>query len=117
MKLIFKGLRREVYPHEHSVKPAPMDMGEFLRRKMQSKTQNHPEELLTWDSPTFARGEIHDVKLSGDFFVEFEFQETELKNWLEKYVASDPKAAIKLLAELQLKAANSLRSEDNTGDQ
>lgn len=92
MKLTFRGWRREVYPHEHKVIALP------------SSYPQKPGRPLRWTSPMKARGRINKLALSGDFQVDFEFTEAELKNWLTAYIEAEPEKAFALIAKAQAAA-------------
>jgi hypothetical protein len=94
MKLIFNGWSRTVYTHEHDVLPIK---GGPNRRAPIGKAN----EPLCWDNTLSARGRINNISLTGDFLVEFQFEASELRNWLSLYVKESPKDAIRLLAEMQ----------------
>ena len=105
MKITFRGWRREVYTHEHPIRPIP------------STTSSSPLESgvpVQWCSGLQARGKIEDLGLTGDFLVIFDFEAEELRSWLSQYVASAPEDAVRLLAEMQAEASIALaRSMSN----
>lgn len=79
MKIIFRGLSREVYPHER-------------------------ETTLTWQNATEASGSVQDLGLSGNFSVRFQFQVEELEQWIIKYLETDPAGALRLASRVQAEA-------------
>lgn len=108
MKITFVGWGRSVFSHEHKVKPLP------------DRYARHPigkaGAPLQWSLPLQANGKIDGVGLSGDFRIRIDFDAMELRNWLTKYVISEPEAAIRLLGEMQAEAqialANLPRKEE-----
>jgi hypothetical protein len=88
MKMSFRGLKHEVKPNEHTV---PLIWNSALN-----------------SSSLLAIGEVNKLRLNGNYQVEFEFEQEELRNWLRKFIASKPEDAIKLLAEMQGEAILSL---------
>ncbi len=91
MKLTFRGQSRVVYVHEHPVTP-----GSYGRGRSGAP--------IEWSSATMARGRVKGLGLSGDFRIEFQFDEAELRNWLEKYIEEYPANGLKLVSEMQTKA-------------
>jgi hypothetical protein len=55
-----------------------------------------------------AIGRVNALALSGDFSVEFEFTEAELRSWLTSYFSADPVAAHQLVAAVQTEAIRRL---------
>jgi hypothetical protein len=100
MKLLFRGWRREVNEHNHSVIPVTHANNEYSPGKT--------DDPLTWISSLQAFGKINDLALSGSFLVEFNFEQEELRNWLRQFVMSKPEAAVRLLAEMQGEAVLAL---------
>jgi hypothetical protein len=96
MKLTFRGWRREVYPHVHKVIALP------------SSYPQKPGRPLKWTTPTQARGRINGLALTGDFQVDFEFTEAELKNWLMTYLEEEPEKAFALISKAQVAAVNKI---------
>jgi hypothetical protein len=96
MKLKFRGWRREVYPHNHAVAP--------LAGNLALK----PGSPMKWTGPMLARGKVCGVALTGDFQVDFEFSERELKNWLTAYLEAEPEKALALISSVQLAAVKKL---------
>lgn len=87
MKLVFKGWRREVKPHVRSVTPVEFTGRHFL--------PDNDRTSLVWSGPLKAYGKLTGLALSGSFLVEFEFEEQELRSWLEQYVKAHPAEAIR----------------------
>ncbi|MEX0726210.1 MAG: hypothetical protein WD065_08075 [Planctomycetaceae bacterium] len=102
MKLQFKGWKREVTVHDHSVSPVTYssERGEY--------SAGEPDDPLKWTSSSQAFGQVKDIALNGTFLIEFTFEQEELRNWLRQFVSSKPEAAIKLLSEMQGEALLSL---------
>lgn len=97
MKLTFRGWNRQVYSHGHKV--SPIKSGSKRRYPL-----GEPGEPLQWVDAKLARGRVDNLGLTGDFLVDFEFEEEELKNWLLAYAREQPGAAIRLLGEAQAEA-------------
>jgi len=92
MKLTFRGWRREVWPHTHDVIPVKKDES---YRPIDRRRTVHWAEAMT------AYGKLEGLALSGNFLVEFNFTETELRSWLTAYFMADPQAAQRLVAAVQ----------------
>jgi hypothetical protein len=97
MKIIFRSWNREVYRHEHPVTPVTRRGGNY--------SPGNSEEPIDWNSAKRAYGRVNGLGLGGDFLVEFEFESSELRNWLRHYVTDEPEAVVRLLAEMQAEAA------------
>lgn len=85
MKLTFRGQSRVVYIHEHPVTPRG------------SVRAGAP---IQWSSASVASGRVKGLGLSGNFWVEFQFEEEELRNWLQKYIEESPVKGLKLVSEM-----------------
>jgi hypothetical protein len=97
MKIIFRGWNREIYRHEHPVTPVTQRGGSY--------SPGNSGEPIDWSSAKRAFGRVNGLSLGGDFLVEFEFESSELRNWLRHYVTDEPETAVRLLAEMQSEAA------------
>jgi hypothetical protein len=95
MKLQFRGWKREITVHDHSVSPVTYSVAKDLY------TAGEPDDPLMWASSSQAFGYVKDLALNGAFLVEFTFDQEELRNWLRQFVNSKPEAAIKILSEMQ----------------
>jgi hypothetical protein len=95
MKLQFRGWKREVTVHDHSVSPVTYSASKDVY------TAGEPDDALTWTSGSQAFGQVQELALNGTFLVEFTFKQEELRNWLRQFVISKPEAAIKILLEMQ----------------
>jgi hypothetical protein len=95
MKLKFRGWRREVFPHTHVV--APVTGFRALR-----------SGPVKWIGPLLARGKVTGLALTGNFRVDFEFSERELKNWLTAYLEAEPEKGLALVHSVQLAATRKL---------
>ena len=102
MKVKFRGWKREVTEHEHVVLPV---------KEKKDKSFESGKGLINWKSSSEALGRIKGLKLSGDFLVEFDFDESELKNWLREYIKDKPEDAVRLLAEMHGEAICTLCSK------
>lgn len=96
MKMYFRGWAREVMGHRHDVVPVTHDETGY--------TPGKTESPLSWTTWQQAFGKVDDLALNGSFLVEFNFEQEELRNWLQQFVISKPDAAIRLLAEMQAEA-------------
>lgn len=104
MKLTFRGWRREVWPHTHDVIPVRKDGG---YQPIEHRRSIHWTEAMT------AYGKLEGLGLSGNFLVEFKFTEAELRSWLTSYFISDPQAAQRLVAAVQVDAIRRLAKSAN----
>ncbi|GEM_PF-3050173 len=97
MKINLMGHRRCCFSHSHDVEPLSGKHG-------QSKSHGKPGAPLEWETSLLTKGLIRGLGLSGDFEIEFQFQEEELRNWLAVYVEECPEKALRLLSEMQVEA-------------
>lgn len=102
MKILFRGWRREVKPHERLVTPVELN-GSKYRISASRKT-------LSFHSSSEAYGKLTNLGLSGNFLVTFTFDPQELHDWLAAYVSENPKAALRLAIKMQTQAMNELVS-------
>lgn len=102
MKLNFRGWKREVTPHSHTVTAVKQTSGKY--------TPGAAGQPLSWDGPFRAFGQVNNVSLSGSFLVEFTFEEQELQNWLAEFVKAHPANAVRLLAHAQAEALIALNA-------
>jgi len=100
MQLTFRGWERHVLTHEHPVSPVQRNGCNYEVAK--------PKGPIQWNDPTTAYGLVSDLRLSGRFLLDLQFDEEELNNWLRVYVRAEPLKALKLLAELQLEVIEML---------
>ena len=96
MKLLFRGWKREVTPHNHTVFPV-----EHAKNTYTAKTA---ESGVKWNGPFTALGQVKNLGLSGTFLVQFTFEPDELESWLQHYVKAEPEAAVRLLHKMQAEA-------------
>jgi hypothetical protein len=106
MKLTFKGWRREAKEHDHPVEPVDCASGGY-----RAKTKDQP---LTWSGPLTAFGKVSGLGLSGDFLVEFTFEERELGNWFEQYLKAKPEEALRMIASLHAEAIIGLSKQSKS---
>jgi len=106
MKLTFKGWRREVTGHDHPVEPVDFANGHY-----KAKMKDQP---LTWSGPLTALGRVSRLRLSGDFLVEFTFEERELGNWFEQYLKAKPEEALRMIASLHAEAIIGLSKQSKS---
>ena len=100
MKMTFSGWRREVYPHTHTVYPVKKNDYRF--------TPMERRKSLLWSEGMNTYGRVNELALSGDFLVEFEFTEAELRSWLMSYFETNPEAAQALVSKVQSDAIRNL---------
>ena len=102
MKISFYGWSRSVTgAHTHVITPVTYDGNTYIE-------DDEEDQPLGWHTSQCAFGRIEDLSLNGAFLVKFEWDDIELKNWLKKFVAEKPEAAIGLLAEMQAEAVLAL---------
>ena len=106
MKMTFRGWRREVKPHTHSVTPV-----QFTGTRYVPQGAGQP---LAWDGPFHALRRVTNLGLGGSFLVDFDFNEEELENWLTEYVKANPAKALRILASTQAEAIIAIRSGQNS---
>ena len=98
MKMIFRGWGKErIGPHVHVVRPVK-------KNKSGDYNADKTDGPLRWVDSLKARGQVVGLGLSGNFLVEFDFEQEELKNWLQRFVKAEPEAALKLMAEMHTEA-------------
>lgn len=93
MNMLFIGWRRQVCRHRHPV--LPMKGNYLLRPALRPGA-------LRWVDPLRARGKVSGLALSGDFQVDLEFSEKELKNWLTAYLEADYERGLELMHSVQV---------------
>ena len=71
-----------------------------------------PGDPMEWLDGNIAGGDIHDLKLNGNYLVTLEFEDAELKNWLNKYIETKPQEALELFAEMLPLAVEKLKATD-----
>jgi hypothetical protein len=94
MKIIFEGLNRYVLTHRHTIHP-------YIKNS----------DTMVWESSTKAYGMIFGLRLNGDFKLRIDFQEDELKNWLEKFVEEEPEKGLRLISDIQYKTIKKLLTQ------
>ena len=97
MEITFRGWSREVSPHRRTVIPVHLHGNKYVCGKS--------GEAVEWISGTRALGRVNNLGLTGDFRLYLDYQPLELRNWLCRYVAEEPEAAIRFLGEMQAEAA------------
>jgi hypothetical protein len=102
MRILFRGWRREIKPHERTVSPVNHD-GATYRLSTKQKT-------LSFNSSTEAFGKLTDLGLSGNFLVTFTFEPQELHDWCAAYVKDRPDAALRLASKMLADAIVELTS-------
>lgn len=90
MKLVLLGRGRRERRHEHEV--------------CEVDYYHRVAKPLEWNGALQASGMVFGLGLTGSFVIQFIFEDCELRNWLHKYVAEKPEAALKLLAEMEAEA-------------
>ncbi len=101
MKMNFRGWKREVTQHTHTVTSV---------KYISSKYTPDPGQPLSWSGPFQALGKLNNISLSGSFLVEFTFEEQELRSWLAEYVKAHPASAVRMLAQAQAEALIALNA-------
>ena len=107
MKLTFRGWSREKKAHPHVATPV---------RSKDHDYSEQPRGPLTWDSYQRVFAKLDGLGLSGDFLVEIELEEAELKSWLERFVDEKPERAIQVLARMQARAILALHRRPHTAE-
>lgn len=102
MKILFRGWRRELKPHERTVLPVDHD-GASYRLSTKQKT-------LSFESSTRAFGKLTDLGLSGNFLITLTFEPQELHDWCAAYVKDRPDAALRLASKMLADAIGELTS-------
>lgn len=91
MKMIFRGWRREVFPHEHHVTPV-----------VNGRQRNKDEPLVFTGLKTM--GKVNKMALSGDFQVSIELSPADLQAAIEAYASAAPTEALRMLLGAQAAA-------------
>lgn len=99
MKLEFTGWSRTVFKHKHNVQPVSQKGG----------FRPEGDGPIKWHKPLCAAGKLDGLSLSGDFLVQIEFEEAELRSWLLAYSKGSPEAALRLISEAQAEAIIALK--------
>lgn len=91
MNITFVGWRGDILRHEHRVTPlySAMDV-----------PGGSSAEAVTWSRRLTASGKIDGVSLNGDYLMTIHLEPQELRNSIEAYIQSDPRAAAELLAQM-----------------
>src|SRR5579872_1098104 len=105
MKILFRGWRREIKPHERTVSPVNLDGGTYRL--------NAKRKTLLFHSSTEAFGKLTDLGLSGNFLVTFTFEPQELHDWCAAYVKDRPDAALRLASKMLADAITELTGRGN----
>lgn len=91
MKMVFRGWRREVFPHEHQVTPV-----------VSGRQRGKDEPLVFTGLRTV--GKVNNVALSGDFQVSIELSPADLQAAVEAYASAEPAEALRMLLGAQATA-------------
>jgi hypothetical protein len=107
MKLNFSGWRRRVKSHSHKIIPIDSTGGMYRTK---------PAGPLVWASSKKVFGKVSGMGLTGDFLLEVELEDSELRSWLERFVHERPEIALPLLCEMQAKAVLALHHRPHIAD-
>lgn len=104
MRITFRGWRRQVYAHTVEVVPVAKSKygGGYIPVS--------GRKSLSWSNERTAFGKVSDLSLSGAFLAELQFTDTELKNWLTRYLIEKPEDALRIIAAAQ---ADAIRRTSN----
>ena len=109
MKMKFRGWTREVFPHNHDIKPAT-----------QLKRISRGPRAIATDDGVVIGGKISKTQLSGDFYVQVELSQADLDKLIEAKIEADPISATEWLSNRQataltaaLRCANATELEDD----
>ena len=108
MKITFMGWDSGVKVHTRGFRPwrgtVRIDAGGFPNAYWQPGDSGpqvgSPDDPAKWAHGRFVPGKVEDLSLNGNYTVMFHFEEVELKNWIESYIAANPKEALTLLADM-----------------
>ena len=78
--------------------------------------EDQTEEPIYWETAKRAWGKIKGLNLNGNYSIVFNFHPSDLRNWLKQYIADEPEAAVRLLAEMQAEAAIHLAQNPKTNN-
>ena len=95
MKVKFRGWRREVVTHMHRFLPV-----KCVRNKFSPQAPGP----LSWHNGSLVYAKAANLSLSGNFLVEFEFEQLELESWLSNFAKEHPEEALALVARAQAEA-------------
>jgi hypothetical protein len=101
MKIVLKGLNREVYTHKVFANPIHPD-GRMIDGKWEPP--NGSGEPLVFNSAFGATCTFRGLSLSGDYRGEIEFDRDELVSWLTQFIIEQPEDALRLLSEMKTEA-------------
>ena len=106
MKILAKGWNRSGQTHEHEL--TRFDDDEFF-------TLSNPHHGHFVD-PAYMhmQGQIKGLSLHGDYLMEIQPTPEELKILISRHIASEPLAALKLLAEMQMIATKKMLEQKNS---
>ena len=90
VEIELKGILRRVYTHKHDVHIY------------------HNSSL--WESSNIAHGSVFGLGLNGDFRIDIKFKDSELEDWLDKFVEEYPEKGLMLIYKIQKKAIKKLIS-------
>jgi hypothetical protein len=108
MTIKFRGLSAPYDAPSHEPEFTP-DVGYTKEGSCHLGMPGHP---LEWSPDGLASGLISKVRLNGEYWVIFKFEDVELENWLKSYVTEYPEKALSLLVEmLQLTIASRKKKE------
>lgn len=119
MKISFKGYKRGERVHRHLFKPWLGEArGDDQHREYLGNDRTYwgrPYSPMRWYLGRFSRGLIADLQLHGEYAVEVEFEDIELKNWLKSHIAAKPEEALDLIAEVLPLAVEACKKREIRG--
>ncbi len=108
MKMKFRGWSRQVYSHEHDVKPVVLRGSSYVTAKV--------PDISVKDGEVSFQGKVTGLGLTGDFLVKFTLSDDDLNELVRKKVLQNPIENLAYVADLQaqvLKAALQAKQEVN----
>ena len=118
MKIILNALgNASKGPHHHSISPWIGEVtphGDEGGLMLSGNTYGSEGTPMQWYLGRFSFGEIGRSKklsLRGKYWVRLEFEDAELKNWIESYIKHKPEEALDLLVEMLPKTVAKLKEK------
>ena len=72
----------------------------YFGRDGRARRLGQKSDPAEWTDGCRVLGEIRSLKTNGDYEVELEFEDVELRNWLKDYIKHKPSEALELIAEV-----------------
>lgn len=106
MKITFAGCN-----HNGKTRP-PNPFVPLIKDNERTGHVGSPGSPMQWWDGLSAKGYLRNLDMStGEYFVEMEFQEAELKNWLKTYIEHHPAEALEMIAEVLSGIAAALKKQ------